>query len=63
MKNYQLLRSVLELINLCESMEEVRELTQQLLDETNEIDPTSTNKYTNELESQSSTDDIHPLAG
>jgi len=63
MKNYQLLRSVLELINLCESMEEVKELTQQLLEETNEIAPTATNQYTDKIETQSSTDTIHPLAG
>lgn len=62
MKNYQLLRSVLELINLCESIEEVRELTQQLLNETNSSDQTPVNNYTDKL-TQAPSDTFHPLAG
>ena len=62
MKNYQLLRSVLELINLCESIEEVRELTQQLLNETNSSAQTPINGYTDKL-TQAPSDTFHPLAG
>ena len=40
MQDYGLLRSVLQLINLCENMEEVRDLVERVLDETK--DHTST---------------------
>ena len=36
MQDYGLLRSVLQLINLCESMEEVRDLVECVLTETQE---------------------------
>lgn len=36
MQDYGLLRSVLQLINLCESMEEVKELVECVLNETQE---------------------------
>lgn len=36
MQDYGLLRSVLQLINLCENMEEVRDLVEHVLNETQE---------------------------
>ncbi len=40
MQDHGLLRSVLQLINLCESMEEVRDLVECVLQETKEHTPT-----------------------
>lgn len=62
MKNYQLLRSVLELINLCENMEEVRELTQHLLSETSEFVSAPANRYPVESQTNTSTDTLHRFA-
>lgn len=62
MKKYELLRSVLELINLCESIEEVKDLTECILNETKEFVPTPANEHADELQSKSSSNAIHRLA-
>lgn len=40
MQDYGLLRSVLQLINLCENMEEVKDLVECVLNETKDHTPT-----------------------
>ncbi len=63
MQKYELLRSVLELINLCESIEEVKDLTACILNETKEFVPTPVNEQADESQSISSQNAIRQLAG